>query len=243
MSPNISGLCPLLIILIFLSGCQTLEIARTNQEDTTPPPTVQIEQKQLSPLEQHLQARKKAKAHQESSQYTQKVSPDQKTVRFAGLNLPGSKNPASTIKTVKPSKKPYTDSPEPKNTEIEKKLIMLEPASGMTDMNEVTNVRFGTHPDKTRMVFDMENEAEYTHHFDKNKKRLTITLPKTTWSVERNKTFQNHDLLQSYTVNSSSNTTIMTLDFKAPSKLILAEKHSPNNVWGNRIVFDMSKDD
>lgn len=56
------------------------------------------------------------------------------------------------------------------------------PATSDTVNAAVTNIRFGEHVDKTRIVLDVTGETEYTATLSDNGRRVIVTLPKVNWN-------------------------------------------------------------
>ncbi len=107
--------------------------------------------------------------------------------------------------------------------------------------SSVTGVRVGEHPDKTRLVFDMNAPGKFSSDMQNDGRRLVVNLPESSWAGEMQKTLPNSQLISAYSVSPSpSGGVIVTIDLKKPAKLSLSDALKPNEVYGHRIVFDVA---
>jgi len=59
----------------------------------------------------------------------------------------------------------------------------------LSNKKGVVNVRYGTHKDKTRLVFDMNGSTKHEMVFDEEVGIVTVTLPQTGWATLSSKTY------------------------------------------------------
>ncbi len=105
----------------------------------------------------------------------------------------------------------------------------------------ITNVRFGEHPDKTRLVFDSSNKVSFSYDVDNNERILMISLPGAGWQAAREMAIRNSPLVASYNIvpdNAGGHQVIMQL--KQPVKVLWAQALMPGGPQGHRVVFDLA---
>ncbi len=107
---------------------------------------------------------------------------------------------------------------------------------------QVTGVRVGEHPGKTRLVLDLSGPAsKYTADLDNDEKILLVDLPATSWSGASSKVFSNSPVLKSYSAQSvEGGGTRLAIELKRAVKVSLSAAMKPNAVHGHRVVFDLS---
>lgn len=117
--------------------------------------------------------------------------------------------------------------------------VSVEPSAGQA---AVTNVRLGEHANKTRIVLDLNAPAQFTYLLQKEGRELVIDLPGTGWSAAAQQVLGgNHPLVKSYsTYPSKAGGTTLAVELSKPVKLTMSSALAPNDVYGNRIVFDVS---
>lgn len=105
----------------------------------------------------------------------------------------------------------------------------------------VTNVRFGEHGDKTRLVLDASGAVAFSYNVDNNDMILTISLPGTGWQGARQMSIANSPLVGSYQVvpdNAGGHQVIMQL--RRPVHVLWSQALEPGGQQGHRVVFDIA---
>ena len=105
----------------------------------------------------------------------------------------------------------------------------------------VTNVRFGEHPDKTRLVLDTSNKVAFSYNLDNNEHILMISLPQTAWAGMPQMAVAGSPLVASYNVvpDNQGGQQLM-LQLKQPSRVLWAQTLDPTGPQGYRLVFDLA---
>lgn len=105
----------------------------------------------------------------------------------------------------------------------------------------VTNIRFGEHPDKTRMVLDTSDKVAFSYNVDNRNRSLTIQLPGTAWQGAKAMDISNSPLVDSYSVMPGQNGgTTLVMQLKQPVQVKWAQSLPPGGPQGNRVVFDLA---
>lgn len=105
---------------------------------------------------------------------------------------------------------------------------------------QVTALRVGEHPGKTRLVLDVSAASKFSADMDANENILVVELPSVSWSAPMHKAFDSHSILKSYTAQSSAEGTRLVIEMKGPAKLAMKSALAPNDVYGHRIVLDVA---
>lgn len=133
--------------------------------------------------------------------------------------------------TAKAEAKPV---PAPKKAEAP-----VKPAVG--GALQVTGVRVGDHPGKTRLVLDLTGPSKFTADLDSAENLLVVELPGAAWSAAATKSFGGHALLKSYSTQKSGDGTRLVFELKKSSKLTMKSSLPPNSTYGHyRVVMDLS---
>lgn len=102
----------------------------------------------------------------------------------------------------------------------------------------VTGIRFGDYPEKTRMVLDLNADADFTA--DVQNGRVLLELPKSAWASAQHQVL-NNPLIKSYTASPSRDGgTVLSLELKKPVKLLGSAALPPNSQYGHRIYLDLT---
>jgi len=105
----------------------------------------------------------------------------------------------------------------------------------------VSNVRFGEHADKTRLVIDTSDKVAFSYDVDNNERILMIELPGSGWQGAQEMQISNSPLISSYNVvsdNQGGHQLIMQL--KQPVQVLWAQALAPGGPQGHRVVFDLA---
>jgi hypothetical protein len=100
------------------------------------------------------------------------------------------------------------------------------------------DVRFGTHPDKTRMVIETSEPVNFT--YDASGNTVTVNLPGTTWRGLPQATVTDSPLIASYTAAPDGRGgTLVTVQLNQPGKIIWAQT-LPAGGKNPRVVVDIA---
>lgn len=109
---------------------------------------------------------------------------------------------------------------------------------------QVYNLRVGEHPDKTRIVLDVNEKVSFNTDLDNGEKILLVELPSTQWSTSPSKTYGKKSLLTSYktsTVNQGSGS-LLILELKSTASILNSSIIPGKEGKGKRIVIDIKED-
>jgi hypothetical protein len=132
---------------------------------------------------------------------------------------------------------PYPDL-QPKKKEPVKQAAMPKPVTG--GALQVSGIRVGEHPGKTRLVLDVTGPSKFTADVDTAENLMVVELPGAGWGAATNKSFGNSPLLKGYSVQPSGDGSRLVLELKKPAKLTMKSALPPNEQYGHRIVFDLA---
>lgn len=105
----------------------------------------------------------------------------------------------------------------------------------------VSNVRFGEHPDKTRMVLDASSKVDFTYDLDNSEKILMIALPGASWQGAQQMAVDGSPLVSSYNVvPDPQGGSQVVMQLKQPVKVLWAQALPPGGPQGDRVVFDLA---
>ncbi len=107
----------------------------------------------------------------------------------------------------------------------------------------VADLRAGEHVDKLRIVLDTNKHTDFSIDLDNNEKLIIIELQDARWKAAQNeKTFDNSDLLESYSVEPINNGkgSMIILSLKKETRIIQKKRLPPDeNTPYHRIYFDL----
>jgi len=124
----------------------------------------------------------------------------------------------------------------------EREMAALEPAARASSGfgNDVTAMRFGHYPDKSRVVLDLKSAVKYTAKMDGDK-TVRVDLQGSGWSANKSADINNHPLVKSYKAEISDKGTALVLELKKPARITLSEALPANDTYPNpRIFFDIA---
>jgi len=104
----------------------------------------------------------------------------------------------------------------------------------------VTNVRFGEHPDKTRLVFDTSNKVSFSYDIDNNERILMLNLPGVSWQGAQQMQVRNSPFVAAYNVipdNQGGHQ--VAIQLKRSARVLWAQALEPGGPQGHRIVLDL----
>jgi hypothetical protein len=216
------------------------------------------------PLQQHLRARSKVNPkNMGEAAYTKHVPPpgqkpddtrlaaiedevadmdQQMKVMTAGISAPTpTHKPALIIDgrrviTEVPPQKPIMQQAAVQPVSIDQSGGQEFSGSGAS----VTDVRLGDHPDKTRLVLDLDARSAFQFDLDNGQHALRINLPGTTWGTQQQKIFPNHPLIAGYAAHSlEGGGTSLVIALKKNARVLLSSAFPPDQGKSDRIVFDI----
>ncbi len=115
-----------------------------------------------------------------------------------------------------------------------------KPAMASSSGANVTSVRFGQHPGKTRVVLDVSADSPFSINVDNSEKLLIVELPSTGWETTASRMIKN-PFLGSYKAQPGANGgTILAFELKKPVRVTSQSALRPNATRGHRIFFDVA---
>ncbi|MCB9978103.1 MAG: hypothetical protein H6862_00635 [Rhodospirillales bacterium] len=110
-----------------------------------------------------------------------------------------------------------------------------------TEVSNVTGVRIGIHPDRTRIVLDLSGPAKFQTDLDNMEKILLVDLPETLWKASGTQTAPGKSLLSSWSTQSAHEGKGSTAVFQlnGPVKILSTSALRPEGKSGHRIVIDI----
>jgi len=144
---------------------------------------------------------------------------------------------------TKPASKPEMD-----RTEETKRIVsrLVDSAAKKKAVSaagpaSVQSIRMGTHPDKVRIVLDINKPGTYRADIDNNERLFVVELPSTAWSAKTGQSFAKHPLVKGYTViPADGGGSILAVELKKDSVVLNSMALKPNHKYGHRLVFDLS---
>jgi N-acetylmuramoyl-L-alanine amidase len=172
-----------------------------------------------------------------------------------GVPIPGHKPEQAAPVAPSPEFTPAQELPRMAGVQVEPSALEtadIDPASGQAQESrslpaypkggaQVQDVRLGDHPGKTRLVLDLSSASGFASSVDNNAMILSIELPSAGWDTALQRTFGGHPLFQSYKVISMpSGGTRIEIVLKQPVRVITSMALKPNEIYGDRIFFDVA---
>lgn len=105
----------------------------------------------------------------------------------------------------------------------------------------VLNVRIGSYPDKTRIVLDLSEPAQYNVDLDNQEKLLVLEVKNAGWDAKKSYTFKDSKLLSSFTAqDEGANGSRLLLALKQPVKVLKKFSLKADGPRKDRIVLDIA---
>lgn len=118
------------------------------------------------------------------------------------------------------------------------KPVAVTPAAFTAPAATATGVRFGTHPDKVRMVIETSAPVNFT--YDVSGTTATVDLPGTAWQGLPQETVSGSPLVESYTAApDGQGGTLVTVKLRQPGKIVWAQA-LPAGGKSPRVVVDIA---
>lgn len=112
----------------------------------------------------------------------------------------------------------------------------------------VTTLRVGEHPGKTRIVLDITGgkggKIIHSVDLDNGEKILVIEIPSAAWSAPATRSFAGAPLIASYKADqNASGGTLLIFQLKAPAKIVYqGQMAGADSSHGGRIIIDLAKE-
>lgn len=199
---------------------------------------------ELSPLEQHKLAKaqvdpahvnkknvyvktvKQVEAEQQERQRLASVERDLSVVKNEFKGMKTAVDRASIAQAPVPKLKPAPAS------------ASISPAAGANV--SVKNVRTGSYPDKTRLVFDLDGASDFQFDLDNENRLLVIRLGADGWDAPVEKIFKGDKVIRAYAAKPSGGGNVVALKLNRPVKVLMSQKLDKNAAGYNRIFFDVA---
>jgi hypothetical protein len=125
---------------------------------------------------------------------------------------------------------PVGVTPQQRNT------IPVTPSSGA----QITSIRFGEHPDKTRIVLDVSEEVAFDYDVD-NGEQIVILELDGDWSGIAQRNVSDSAMVSAYSASpDGQGGTRMALQLKQPGQISWAQYIPPSAGKGHRVVIDVA---
>ena len=122
-----------------------------------------------------------------------------------------------------------------------KPLLQAQPQPAARSDVAVIGVRTGRHPDKTRLVFDLDGPSGFSYTLDNQQRVLVVELPGAAWEMPLIGAFNKYPVLESYTATPRADGgTTVSLKLKSRARVLFAGTFEPNAQMGYRIVIDVA---
>lgn len=113
-------------------------------------------------------------------------------------------------------------------------------APATTGGTNVTALRLGEHPGKTRLVFDMSGASAYRYDLDNAENLLVLELAGAGWAAAATQSFAKSPIVQSYSTQAmDGGGTRVILQLKRAATVAYEAALKPDGGSGHRIVIDL----
>lgn len=142
---------------------------------------------------------------------------------------------ASVPEEVKAEHKPIA-APHQSSPDKTAKALVSNPSE-----IQVTAVRIGTHPDRTRIVLDLSAPAAFQIDLDNAEHLLLVDLSGAAWKGPDSQNVTGKSLVSSWSAQSSHEGKGSTAIFQlsAPAKVLASSKLGPQGPYGHRVMIDL----
>lgn len=103
----------------------------------------------------------------------------------------------------------------------------------------VFDVRVGTHPDKTRIVLDVNAKTPFNVDIDNGEKIMLVDLPGAKWSAANSKSFNKKAIARSYTVETTDDGVLLAFQLKRAANVAYQKDIPAVSGSARRIVIDL----
>ena len=235
-----------------LAGCgahtqQTANADNNSEHFLKSTGRMQAENGPDDPLAMHLAARKQVDPRDTSSRHAYTTTPtkeqvyrqaDERVVEMASNIRPSEESPERFAPPVSAIPEPVQSvQMQPALQDTAPQNII--PAAG-TVLSEVTAVRIGRHPDKTRLVFDLSGPGKFSYDIDPTGRVLSVRLPQSGWSAAPQSPGSGGLVKSLHAAPAPGGGVAVNIELSRPGRLAYGGALPPNAVHGDRIVFDVA---
>ncbi|MCK6417350.1 MAG: AMIN domain-containing protein [Alphaproteobacteria bacterium] len=133
---------------------------------------------------------------------------------------------------------PAAVSPPPSSPQ---KRADMQADTAQSGTAEITAVRVGQHPGKSRIVIDVGQPASFSTDLDNKEKILVIELPKTALGAVKAQRVAKNVLIAGYNTQAvNGKGARLIVELKKPVKIVSAAPLAPSNGKGHRIMLDLA---
>lgn len=102
----------------------------------------------------------------------------------------------------------------------------------------VSNMRFGEHPGRTRLVLDLSGPSPYKTELDNTEKLLLVQISKAGWNAKTQEKLSKHPLIAGYTAQPAADGgTTLAIELAKPVKVVSESSLPPNATYQNHRIF------
>jgi len=226
------------------------------------------DERALSPLEQHMKARgdvdpvhvnRKNRFSKTVDEYRQEqlakasAPTEPKAFKIESDPIKKQEQAKSYVETILAKHKARQDSLKKSDSTInrvdpdtnaERKVIPPSKPAPIIVANsnmrsQVSDVRIGQHPGKTRIVIDVSDKSQFQTSFEDNDKVLVVSLPGTSWGAEAKTRAAGQSLVAGYDAANIGSGAVVKIMMNAPATLAYQKAIKPSGTRGHRIVLDV----
>ena len=118
---------------------------------------------------------------------------------------------------------------------------VYQPASASASGLAVSQVRFGEHGDKTRLVLDTTGAVSFNYDLDNGEQILMVELPGAGWNAMTQSQFASSPLIASYNaLPDGQGGTQLAVQLRRPAQVLWAQSIPPAAGKGSRVVIDIA---
>lgn len=104
-----------------------------------------------------------------------------------------------------------------------------------------SNIRFGAHPDKTRIVIEVSGDATFTYDIDNEKHILTVSMSGVNWAASGQGAVAASPLIASYAAGADGQGgTRLSIQLNGAAKVLWAQSLPAVDGKGPRVVLDLA---
>lgn len=119
-------------------------------------------------------------------------------------------------------------------------IMLLLTNIGFVSAMEVSDVRIGAHPDKTRLVVELSEKVPYRIFTLPNPYRMVIDLPQVEWNIGAKTSSRSSGVISSYRFGLfQKGNSRLVVDMKSPAQVLRHVLLPPSGKNKNRLVIDL----
>lgn len=168
------------------------------------------------------------------------IEPASGPAAMAPADIPKATGGPMRMAGIQPVAQPVTRSaaPPPPSAPVVTPAAAKAAPSAPSGGASVSNMRFGEHPGRTRLVLDLSGPSPYKTELDNTEKLLLVQIPKASWSAKTQEKLSKHPLIAGYTAQPSSDGgTTLAIELAKPVKLVSESSLPPNATYQNHRIF------